>query len=324
MNGCRDGRRRSGANGLHRALRNWLARVAAAGKTGAPAAQPYAIHDLRTAGSGPLDARAAHSGEPCLVEVDLRDCRWFGASGLAYSPDGPHPYVRTLVEFDAGQLAYEGSYIEAYWRTWTPPHQAAYLGLEPLHAHPLLLETPPLHAALPWADANVADLLARRRWSERADYRRLLESGCPPARSCGPKPDWFGRERFARLVELRTAIASGGYHAVNPAAVTPGSEPIVGSCLLRGGEVRVLVLDGQHRAAALAALGRPRTAVALHVPRRGVPEWTDRDAVRDWPLVRAGLFREGDALAVFDRVFDALPPPEVRALAAHRPAAPAR
>jgi len=324
MNGRRDARRRPSAGGLHRGLRTWLARLAAAGKTGAPAAQPYAVHDLRIADNGPLAARAAHPGEACLVDVDLPDCRWFGASCLAYSPDGPHPYVRTLVEFDAGHRAYEGSYIEAYWLTWTPPHQAAYLGLEPRHAHPRLLETPPLHAALPWADANVADLLGRRRWHERADYRRLLESGCPPARSCGPKPDWFGRERFARLVELHTAIASGGYHAVDPAAVTPGSEPIVGSCLVRGVEVRVLVLDGQHRAAALAALGHPRTTVLLHVPRRGVPAWTDRDAVRDWPLVRAGLFCERDALAVFDRVFDALPPPEVRALAAQRPTAPAR
>lgn len=294
---------------LRRSLGRWLARARGTRVEIAV----FTMHDLRGHPEGPLVALRDHPGEPCLVDALLRDCRWYGASGLSFALDGAHPYVRTLIELDQGICTtYEGSYLEAYWNVWRPANQAEYLRLGSADCHHLLLRTPAIHAILPWAEAAYAAYMERKGWLERPDYRALVEDGCPPARSCGPKPTWFGQARFGNLVAVDQSIRSTGFREVDVRSTHHSDTPIVCTCLLRDGEVRFLIADGQHRAASLAASGHHAASVLIQPPRPRGPSWVARHEAREWPLVRLGIFSERDAVAVFDRVFDGTPPQAVR------------
>jgi hypothetical protein len=265
----------------------------------------YRSHDLRPQGLGPLEAFYEHGGEPCLVSIELRHCRWFGASGLSYARDGAHPYVQTLIAYArGGPTTFEGSSLEAFWNTWHPANLAEYLGLDPATSHPLLVTTPAIHGIVPWSPGTEVAAMRERSWLERPDYRALHEAGCPPARSCGPKPTAFGVERFGRLVWVYERIVQEGYREAPAETLRYRDQHIVGACLVRDGEVRLLVADGQHRAAALAALGGDRAPVLVHVQGARGPTVVRRDDVEAWPLVRLGLFTTEDATRIFDRIFE--------------------
>jgi hypothetical protein len=260
-------------------------------------------------GMGPLEAYYAFGGSPCLLDVTLSDCRWYGASGLAYARSSLHPYVQTLVALDEGGAdTYDGSFLERYWQAWQPENQAAYLGLDLARSHPLLLQTPANHEVLPWSPADAMTFMERQGWLDRSHWRELVAAGCPPARSCGPKPHAFGVDRFRHLVSIHESIRRSGFRPDGLAA-SGDPDPIVATCLVRGNDVRFLVADGQHRCAALAAMGvaeAPMLLWSLHGRR---PPVVRREEAHSWPLVKLGIFAIEEASAVFDRVFEGTPPP---------------
>ena len=276
-------------------------------------AEPSPFHDLRYTAADAIEAYYEKNGRPCIIDVALDECRWLGASGLSYSPDSLHPYVRTLVDYEERRhTTYEGSYLSRYWRTWRPPDLASYLCLDPRACHPLLVHTPPLHAVLPWSPADRIAYMKEERWMLRSDYRALLEAGASPARSCGPKPGWFGAARFDRLVSVYESIKADGYRLRKNLRRPGGETDIVVNCLVRNNEPRFLIADGQHRASALAVLGyRTVPAIVFWSAGRG-SVMIRREEVEHWPLVRRGVFARTQALSVFDRIFDAVPPDEIR------------
>lgn len=279
-----------------------------------PAAPDRPLCDLRQARLGPVEAYYEHGGKPCLMQVELAQCRWYGASGLSYSRDSLHPYIRTLIDYQAGSCtAYEDSFLRHYWQQWRPQSLAEYFRIDRDRCHHLLVQTPPNHNILPWSPADRIEYMTHRRWMDRSDYRELCLAGGVPARSCGPKPDWFGRDRFEHLVAVHDSIKTSGYRPP-PAAAAYGDRHIVANCLLRGGEVRFLVADGQHRAAALAALGQRMAPVIVHLDTDRGPAMLRREEAADWPLVVRGIFSLSQAEAIFDRIFDAVAPQALQAL----------
>ena len=278
--------------------------------TGTP---PRLCHDLRESSASALEAYYEKHGQPCILNVNLDECRWIGASGLSYSHDSLHPYIRTLIDY--GQQihrTYEGSYLERHWAAWTPSSLAEYLGLDAGTCHPLLARTPPVHDILPWSPADRIAYMQEGRWMRRPDHRALCESGAPPARSCGPKPEWFGTARFARLVSIYESIKRYGYQVQEGSAKHSSPQHVVASCFLKGCEVRLVIADGQHRAAALTALGYETVPAVVHSSSLRAAVMVRRGEVTSWPLVRSGIFSDAQALSIFDRIFDAVPPREIR------------
>ncbi|MBS3804762.1 MAG: hypothetical protein KGY54_09470 [Oleiphilaceae bacterium] len=276
----------------------------------------YPLQDLQGTGLGPQGACYEHNGKPCIISVDLEDCRWFGASGLSYSNDSLHPYVRTLMEYEAGQcITYEGSYLQKYWQSWTPKNLAEYFDLElNKYCHPLLLQTPPNHNILPWSPSGTVDYMKQEKWKNRSDYRALVNAGCAPARSCGPKPDWFGEARFQHLVSIFKSIKKTGYRPEVSTKIPYDQQHILGSCLIREGQVRFNILNGQHRASVLSALGHTTAPIIVNCHASRGPGTVRREEVAHWPLVRLGILSANEALAIFDRIFDAKPPRELARL----------
>ncbi len=281
----------------------------------------HRCHDLRESSAGALEAYYEKDGEPCIVNVALDECRWIGASGLSYSHDSLHPYIRTLVDYGRQiHTTYEGSYLERYWAAWTPSNLAEYLGLDAGACHPLLARTPPLHDILPWSPSDRISYMQEERWMRRSDYRALCEAGAPPARSCGPKPEWFGTTRFARLVSIYESIKQNGYVIRDDATLPHWQRHIVVKCLVRGSDVRLVVAHGQHRASALSALGYETVPAVVHSGSSRGAVMVRRGDAAHWPLVRRGIFSQAQALSIFDRIFDAVPPGDIRTrLSASRP-----
>ena len=274
---------------------------------------PRLCHDLRESSASALEAYYEKDGQPCILNVDLDKCRWIGASGLSYSHDSLHPYIRTLTDYgQQTHRTYEGSYLQRYWAAWTPSSLAEYLGFAAGTCHPLLARTPPVHDILPWSPVDRIAYMQEGRWMRRADYRALCESGAPPARSCGPKPDWFGTARFARLVSIYESIKRNGYQVQQGPVKHNRPRHVVANCLVKGADVRLVIADGQHRAAALSALGYETVPAVVHSSSLRAPVMVRRVDVAYWPLVRRGIFSEAQALSIFDRIFDAAAPGEIR------------
>jgi len=98
-----------------------------------------------------------------------------------------------------------------------------------------------------------------------------------------------------RLLSLKESIKKNGFQQQN--------EDVLGCfVLVNGNKWKWYVQGGQHRAAVLASLGYHEMPVYVRQIIR-------REDVCFWPNVQFGTFTEKQALAVFDRLFDAEPPP---------------
>ncbi len=266
--------------------------------------QTFKYVDLRKDCGGAVDAFYTGGGKVALINVALKNCRWYGGNGCAYDSESRHPYVRTLIEYLNGACEqYKNSYLECYWSCWQPVSHAESLGISAETAHPLLIEMPPLHDVMPWSAASKWDFVIKRGWMDKRSNSEMIAENSPPARSCGPKPEWFGEARFNDLIEICKSIAQNGYQDKPQPEKPYKHQHILANCLLRDGEERYVIANGQHRTASLSALGYKEAPVLVHTLNGRGPAVVRRDEVYNWPLVQKGLFNEQDALAVFDRIF---------------------
>jgi hypothetical protein len=116
----------------------------------------------------------------------------------------------------------------------------------------------------------------------------------------GPKSAEAGSHNYRRLVDVMNAIRRWGYWRTNR-----DTGDIDGIVLSRGRSWTLFVLGGQHRSAALAALGYRTAPVRV----QNAASLVDRDEVETWPNVRNGLFTAREAAELFDRIFEARQPP---------------
>ena len=70
---------------------------------------------------------------------------------------------------------------------------------------------------------------------------------------------------------------------------------------------RFLIQGGEHRIAALVALGY--TSAIVQTTRHGLTGIVQRSHAAYWPAVRQGYFTEEEAIKLFDRIFDGRQPP---------------
>jgi len=272
----------------------------------------FSCIDLRNEPMGPMQAYYEFNNRPCIINTDPEHCRWFGASGLSYSKDSLHPYICTLADYqNNGHSTYKDSYLEWYWNTWQPSNLAEYFRIHAEPVHSQLLNTPPIHNISPWSPSHSISYMQKKGWLNRKDYRALCESGSIPARSCGPKPDWFGAERFKNLISVYKSIKLNGYCEKPPETVPFGDQHLVGKCMVRSGEVRVLIANGQHRASSLVTLGYEKLPVIFFTQNNRGPDIIRKEDVVSWPLVQKGIFTKEQGLSIFDHIFDGIPPREI-------------
>lgn len=256
--------------------------------------------DLRGQGADPILAAYLSPGLQFVIDVEMGRCLGLHSLAFSYRRGGGHPFVVTLLDYACGQgQTYEGSALEQYYACSQPRNAADALGLEGDAVDERLRGGGPLASSLPW------DVLAPQAheefWTGIAT-RDYVENGFSLDAShgwkaWGPASAAAGKAEFTRLVQSYLAIKKHGY--VRHSAYDGDIE---GRILTSGGDYRILIERGQHRIAALAALGFDKLPVRL------APASVRREEAAFWPQVVSGVYTTEQALFVFDRMFEARQP----------------
>lgn len=206
----------------------------------------------------------------------VADCVHF--AGFRYGRQALNPYenyVAALVRGEAVEQA-RARFVD-FLRHYRPRHLGEALGLTLGREYPLWFYpwSRGLPAAAWWEDpAAVPDIITH--FAERGILRSRIT------------------EEFGWLERCLESIRTHGYQ---PADFS--GDPAVRRLIASDGAVRYIVHDGNHRLAALGALG-VNTLAVRQVPLMAVRE---SDLAR-WPGVAAGRYTSADALAVFRAYFD--------------------
>jgi hypothetical protein len=290
-----------------RKIKNRIAKLAGARSS----ERPSGVIDLRRSDCSPIEAVYGAGRFVPLVDVPVSVCRGFQYIGMPLAADGPHPFVRTLIEYQRGDCSsYAGSALQAYLNSFIPRSACDTLGLLPLAVSEELKRLRPLQAVLPWWPSTGSTALdsiesAVAKTASRESSGAGYKGSAPAMYWHGPFSAAQGEIEFQRLVSVYNSIRSNGFRR--------GDEhdgDIRGIALIgEGGSYRVLLNGGQHRAASLSALGHHTLPVRLTSPSSA--SIIRRDDVEFWPYVRTGLFSREAALEVFDRIFAGIPSSEV-------------
>ena len=226
-----------------------------------------------------------------LLDVEMDHC--VDGLNLAYTEPGWHYFIAALREYEADPTTpYARSLLRRYYAGFRPENlQVAFgltgedvgaLGQMPVHVY---------NPILPW---SVPD--ARTRLE--GDQLNIDFVPIPPRdfHRCGPVADEHGAVEWKRITTLYDVMKKVGYR---PERYDDGY--IRGFLFKDGDEYRFQATAGQHRLAALAALGHQTVRVKL---QPGMPAVVDRAQLAEWPWVQRKLYTETQALRIFRSRFD--------------------
>jgi hypothetical protein len=258
--------------------------------------------DLRAQTDDPVEGLYLSTDRPFLIDIDLDALRGTTVLSMPFQRGIDHPLIDTVEAYLAGHCGeFQGSPLDDFYSQWTPPNAAATLGLDPVRSSAALVSLPAYAATSPWfkhepkTHQRIRDAVIRE---ENTRYGAGLgpEHG---TLACGPWSREKGELEFRRLALLADSIRERGYVPSD----TP-DECLRGHILLRGGEWRVKIRNGNHRLAALAAFGWSRVPILI-TSQSGTPR---REEIAHWPNVRSGAFTIDEATAIFDRMFEGSKP----------------
>lgn len=264
--------------------------------------------DLRGLTDDAQDALRRSANRPTLLKVPIADCRGLGLMAYPLTGDSPHPFVMVAREYLAKRphpYPYQGSPLQIYYRTVQLASARDLYGVSPPDESLRLSALPAIAATPPWLSAPGSRARRRRiqlARNEMEQYGTVSRAGLVWP-GMGPVPDDRGRLEMKRVCHTAASIADNGYR---PASI---KSHVHAKALCFNGRQVFVISSGQHRAAALAALGY--TEITVHLSPNSV---FHRESVADWPAVVSGALSESQALEVFDRVFAGEQPPAVAAV----------
>lgn len=220
-------------------------------------------------------------GKSSIFRIQMDKCR--DNNGFSYKEKG-HYFVETLKQYQKNKdLQYKESYLYEYYEGFQPRNRREnYLWEDSVCCFPLSsgwLYDPWRKPANPYLREN--------RFQTRKGGNHNF----------GPNSDGFGEAEFKRLVNAYGAIEKYGYR---PDFFVDGY--ITGYLLIGKDDYRFIVSEGQHRIAALAALGYQRFLGRLDMK----PQTNQRvfhDKASGWPQVEAGIFTQRVAKMCFEHFF---------------------
>jgi hypothetical protein len=207
--------------------------------------------------------------------------------GFSYSSDGWHPLVAALSNAGGTRKEMRG-FLREFYGGFSPRT------LLDLFAPGEPLGVPQL-ARWPASPPLVRRLWAANPWWLR---RHLYATPAPPLRDhasvyMGPKsPTWLDAETD-RLLEVFESIGNRGYRPAGH------GHRIAGFFLVNGDSYRFVLLSGNHRVAALRALGHDH-CVATFYP--GWPYAVHHDGIDRWTVHRGGIYEPETARWLFARL----------------------
>lgn len=250
--------------------------------------------DFRGITDDPVDALNRALRLPVLVELASHHCRGLDGT-FPMTPDSVHPFVMTAKQYLIDRtLRYSQSHLGVFYATVQPGSVAELMGLPIENVQAPLRRMDAIEGDFPWRCSPGPRVKAerlRRMHDDAAEHGRRVGT-IVGWHGFGPVPRDQGQFEFQRLTSVVSSILERGYH--------PDSrrDHLTGVLMIRGKDFRLLIRAGQHRAAALVALGHETFPIIIS------PKVVERGLVEQWPGVASGAFSRDQALAVFDRVFD--------------------
>jgi hypothetical protein len=219
-----------------------------------------------------------------LVDVD----RVVNRARFRYGSASWHPFVVALAEQRAQPgLPYTESVLARFYERFTPTT-----------VHDVLLGDRAPRGAV--ADWPAVDLLldvwsVTDRHVERVRARVAAGDERWPSQYLGPNIVLHGRDHLERVLVTYRSIKESGYRPGDFADGVPTAY-----FLVDGEDYRVVVGHGNHRMAALTALGIERVPIRLRLPH---PPVVARADLGRWTVAGGGLYSAEEAIALFDSYF---------------------
>lgn len=256
--------------------------------------------DLRGVCDDPLRAAYLSPEQKFLCNVTVDKCLGLHAAAFNCSLTGDHPFIRSLQSYAKGECDhYANAPLKDFYQAFQPQSAAEVVGLAVDAAHPDLSARSPFASSLPWdfltpeQNEQFLRAICARDYAENG-FALTADAGW---KVWGPVSDDAGQAEFSRLLHIFQSVRRSGYQR-HPAL----DGDIEGQLMADGSKYRVLISRGQHRIAALAAMG------AQTAPVRLLPKVISRSEVTFWPNVDRGFYTIDQALAVFDRMFQGQQP----------------
>jgi hypothetical protein len=248
--------------------------------------------DLRARSVHPLEAVFYSLDSKFLLDIDLEKCLGLHAAAYPCAADSAHPFIRTLRDHARGNCrSYDHSALSDFYASFQPQSAADVIGLP---GHALLSECTPFASALPWEHLTPAE---NETFLQAICTRDYIDNGFKLTAAAGwkgwgPISHEAGEAEFSRLLRVFKAIGTTGYQR-HPAL----DGDIEGQIMKHDSDYRIMISRGQHRIAALAAIGMTKAPIRL------LPQIISRSDAAFWPNVVRGYYTSEQALAVFDRIF---------------------
>lgn len=217
-----------------------------------------------------------------VFEVELNKCRDLYGAGYI---DDFHHFVETLKEYEKDpNLKYENSILKEYYDRFQPKNLEEGLFSQKGKAQKLSKGW----IGYPW-DWDKSKMLI---FSDRIEDTR--PGGI---HHFGPNNSNFGQEEFERVIDLYRLLKM---HEYNPEYFTDGY--ISGYFLIKGEDYRFVITEGQHRVAALVALGYERIRCKL-TQRPNFSQIVRFEYIKKWPQIENGVYSKSYGIKVFNRFF---------------------
>jgi hypothetical protein len=250
--------------------------------------------DLREVTDDPIEALYLAGGRPFVINVPLRLCRNLGPAAFPCTARANNPFVETLLAYSKSpDPAAFDSPLHQYYEYWQPTNAAEALGLS---VSSRLSALSALASIMPWTTTEPRRMRERREYwirveNEEHNSNLEVQDGWSLFGPVSLKRSQF---EIRRLINIYESIKNNGYQS--------DTTSIGGRLLVRERQGRVFISGGQHRVAALAALGYSHASLRIYgtVVRRHEHGY--------WPQVRSGLFTREEAINLFDRIFDGRQP----------------
>lgn len=230
-----------------------------------------------------------------LLRVPVDKIRFLGIHGYKVIQKGTAPFISTLEEYkDTKAKNYKDSPLCEFYSKFQPKTISEYLCLESA-SNSLMNSLPPSGAFLPWQNVDPTEQVNQRALQVESDNQEhktnIGSSGGDPF--YGPVTTEKASLEYDRLTKVFDSIQKHGFKID-----TKGKNNINAIVLENNNDYRYFIISGQHRIAALSALGYEEVALQIY---KGLI--VRRSEVDFWPGVTKGYFSSLEALAVFDRIF---------------------
>lgn len=248
----------------------------------------------------PIEAVYLASSKSALIKIPISKCVHMGFNGFSCTGEYVSPYVTTLLEFSKDKsLSYLDSSLYVFYEKFKPSCVAELIRLRN-PSYDLFKRLSPSYAIYPWD--NISPKQAHVN-SIKGNYLQNLSRGeSIPALEgdahFGPVSTRKGQLEFSVLLQLYKSIKKNGLKID-----TEGLDNISGVFLCNSEhdfDYTLMVTAGQHRLAALSALGYKDILVQVSPAASSMIR---RSEVCFWPGVKNNYFTKNEALEFFDRIF---------------------